>query len=186
VHEGLRHCALAPVLCLGITPVRGCRASSVGRSRGTAAWARGRLQLSLVICCTPAVRCSSCCPTAARCRQVCQLAVPALRVYPRGTAVPAHERLAALGYQEKEKVGAGDPMAEAADPQLESTDDFLARVQVTAMPASIAMRPRVLSNCSLPNTFGVTHIAAAEPWPALLPFAACGSTTMQGKQSPWL
>lgn len=66
-----------------------------------------------------------------KCGQVCQLAVPAIRVYPKGTSVPAHERLAALGYREKERVGAGDSMADAAEPQLESTDDFLARVQVS-------------------------------------------------------
>ena len=94
------------------------------------------------ISCEPAAACAdaslkrTACGEGCPLRQVCQLAVPAIRVYPRGTAVPAHERLAALGYREKERVGAGDSMADAAEPQLESTDDFLARVQVlSAQPA---------------------------------------------------
>lgn len=70
--------------------------------------------------------------------------MPAIRVYPKGTAVPAHERLAALGYREKERVGAGDSMADAAEPQLESTDEFLARVQVPSAqsPRECFLLPR--------------------------------------------
>lgn len=63
--------------------------------------------------------------------QACALAVPALRVFPKGTSVPAAARLAALGYRETEGLGAEDAMDAQREPQLESTDDFLARVQVS-------------------------------------------------------
>ncbi len=62
--------------------------------------------------------------------QACALAVPALKVFPKGTSVPAASRLAALGYREKEGLGAEDAADAPRQPQLESTDDFLARVQV--------------------------------------------------------
>jgi hypothetical protein len=79
--------------------------------------------------------------------------VPAIRVYPKGTAVPAHERLAALGYREKERVGAGDSMADAAEPQLESTDEFLARVQVVlARPTTLnALSRKPAASCTMSN-----------------------------------
>lgn len=67
--------------------------------------------------------------------------MPALRVYPKGTAVLPHQRLAALGYWEKEKVGVEDPMAQ---PALESTDDFLDRIQVMPLLSIVHFRCVIL------------------------------------------
>lgn len=68
--------------------------------------------------------------------------------------MPAHARLQALGYREKEKVGADDPMGGGGALQLESTDDFLARVQVQscatmfAKPGNQKHRPSLLQQAS--------------------------------------
>lgn len=56
--------------------------------------------------------------------QTCQLAVPALTVFPRGTAVSEEGRLLALGYKLVNELGA------TPDERLEATSAFLKRQEV--------------------------------------------------------
>ena len=73
---------------------------------------------------------------------MCQLTVPALRVFPKGTSIAPRERLLALGYQEREAVGADDS-SHSGPPPLESTDEFLARLQVKCTAPAVAGAERV-------------------------------------------